>query len=102
MPAARALAIPIPHEEMAAFCRKWGIRKLSFFGSVVRGDFDPERSDVDVLVEFKPGCTPGWDIVTAEQELGRILGRKTDLVTGVSRWMIRDVLREAVEEYVET
>jgi len=102
MPAARELAIPIPHDRIAEFCRKWGIRKLSFFGSVVRDDFDPARSDVDVLVEFKPGCTPGWSIVTAEQELGEILGREADLVTGVSRWMIKDVLAEAVEEYVET
>ena len=54
MPAARELAIPVPHEQIAEFCRKWGIRKLSFFGSVVRDDFDPERSDVDVLVEFSP------------------------------------------------
>src|SRR4051794_41952964 len=55
MPAAsRELAIPIPHEEIAAFCRKWGIKRLSFFGSIVRDDFDPERSDVDVLVELRP------------------------------------------------
>jgi hypothetical protein len=41
MPTVRELAIPIPHEEIAAFCRKWGIRRLSFFGSLVRDDFDP-------------------------------------------------------------
>src|SRR5947208_10226264 len=90
MPAARPLAIPIPHERIAEFCRKWGIRKLSFFGSVVRDDFDPERSDVDVLVEFRPGSTPGWDMVAAEEELANILGRKADMVTGVSRWMLKD------------
>ncbi len=101
MPATRELAISIPHARIAEFCRKWGIRKLSFFGSVVRDDFDPERSDVDVLVEFRPGCTPGWAIVTPEEELGGILGRKADLVTGVNRWMIKDVLAEAVEEYAE-
>jgi len=103
MPAARQLAIPIPHERIAEFCRKWGIRKLSFFGSVVRDDFDPEHSDVDVLVEFKPDCTPGLGIVTAEQEIAEIFGRKVDLRTPneLSRWMIKDVLREAIEEYVE-
>jgi predicted nucleotidyltransferase len=59
---------------------------------------------VDVLVEFKPGCTPGWSIVSAEQELAEIFGRKVDLRTPqeLSRWMIKDVLAEAVEEYVET
>jgi uncharacterized protein len=104
MPAARQLAIPIPHEQIAEFCRKWGIRKLSFFGSVVRDDFDPERSDVDVLVEFKPDAPVGlFEVVRAEQELADLFGRKVDLRTPaeLSRWMIKDVLAEAVSEYVE-
>ncbi len=103
MATVRELAIPIPHEEIAAFCRKWGIRRLSFFGSIVRDDFDPERSDVDVLVEFKPGQTPGWAIVRAEVELAEMFRRKVDLRTPkeLSRWMVKDVLTEAVEEYVE-
>ena len=103
MSATRELAIPIPHEQIAEFCRKWGIRKLSFFGSVVRGDFT-EDSDVDVLVEFR-GRTPGlkffWDV---PNELSEILGgRKVDLVTfdSINRWIRRDVLTEAVDEYVE-
>ena len=53
MTTTRELAIPIPHEEIAAFCRKWGIKRLSFFGSIVRDDFDPLKSDVDVLVELR-------------------------------------------------
>jgi predicted nucleotidyltransferase len=103
MAATRELAIPIPHAEIAAFCRKWHIRKLSFFGSIVRDDFDPARSDVDVLVEFQPDQTPGWSIVEAQDELAAIFGRKVDLVSpkALSRWMIKDVLAEAVEEYVE-
>lgn len=47
MSTTRTLAIEVPQDEIAAFCRKWAIRKLSFFGSVVRDDFGPE-SDVDV------------------------------------------------------
>jgi predicted nucleotidyltransferase len=104
MPVARELAIPIPHEEIAAFCRKWGIRRLAFFGSVVRDDFGPE-SDVDVLVEFEPERTPGleffWEI---PNELSAILGgRKVDLSTpkGLSHWMEREVATTSVEEYVE-
>jgi predicted nucleotidyltransferase len=46
-----------------AFCRRQHIRRLSLFGSVLRDDFGPESS-VDVLVEFEPGHTPGWEIVT--------------------------------------
>ena len=104
MPATRELAIPIPHEEIAAFCRKWGIKRLSFFGSIVRDDFDPERSDVDVLVELRPDTKArGLEYFGAEIELSEIFGRKVDLLqrTELSRWMIKDVLAEAVEEYDE-
>jgi predicted nucleotidyltransferase len=104
MTTTRELAIPIPHEEIAAFCRKWGIKRLSFFGSVVRDDFDPERSDVDVLVDLRPDTKArGLAYFGAEIELSEIFGRKVDLLqpTELSRWMIKDVLSEAVEEYVE-
>ena len=73
MPTTRELAIPIPHEEIAAFCRKWGIKRLSFFGSIVRDDFDPERSDVDVLVELRPDTKArGLEYFGAEIELSEI------------------------------
>ena len=104
MPATRQLAIPIPHDEIAAFCRKWGIRKLAFFGSVVRDDFGPE-SDVDVLVEFREGRTPGWEFFgTMPEELSRLLhGRPVDVLTwdSLSNWMRREVAETAMEEYVE-
>ena len=51
--------IEIPLDAIAEFCkRKNHIRKLSLFGSVLRDDFTPE-SDIDVLVEFEEGITPG-------------------------------------------
>jgi len=53
------LPIPLDREKIAAFCRARGIRKLSLFGSVLREDFDPARSDVDVLAEFEPGALRG-------------------------------------------
>jgi predicted nucleotidyltransferase len=40
--------------EIAELCRKYGVRKLSIFGSGVRGDFAPQSSDLDFLVEFAP------------------------------------------------
>jgi predicted nucleotidyltransferase len=101
MAASRQLAIPIPHEEIAAFCRKWGIRKLSFFGSVVRDDFDPERSDVDVLVETKSLRTFG-DLFAAEHELSEIFdGRKVDLLENVKESVWPYVKDDLVVEYVE-
>jgi uncharacterized protein len=102
MPPARELAIPIPHDAIAAFCRKWGIRKLSFFGSVVRDDFDPERSDVDVLVEYRdPATVSLFDLVHAESELGAILGRKVDLMDRIRDVVWPYVKDDLVVEYVE-
>ena len=54
-----ALPIQLDRKKIAAFCQARGIRKLSLFGSVLRDDFDPARSDVDVLAEFAPGVRPG-------------------------------------------
>ena len=46
------LPIQIDRERIARFCQERGIRKLSLFGSVLRDDFDPQQSDVDVLAEL--------------------------------------------------
>lgn len=79
--------VEIPKEKVAAFCRKWKIAEAWLFGSALREDFRPD-SDVDVLVSFEPGAE--WSFgqwLDMEEELGRILGRKVDLVK-----------RKAVEE----
>ncbi len=71
----------IYNSTLAAFCRRHHIRKLSFFGSVLREDFD-EDSDVDVLVEFEDGHTPGLGLIRMQDELSELLqGRTVDLVT---------------------
>jgi predicted nucleotidyltransferase len=41
-------------DEIGRLCRVHGVRRLEVFGSILRSDFDPQRSDVDVLVEFEP------------------------------------------------
>jgi len=72
--------IDIPKTALREFCRKWKIRELSLFGSVLRRDFR-EDSDVDVLVEFERGH--GWglyEVVDMEEELAELFGRKVDLV----------------------
>ena len=47
-------------EEIAGICRRHRVLRLEVFGSTARGaDFDPERSDVDFLVEFEPPTLPG-------------------------------------------
>jgi uncharacterized protein len=72
------------------------------FGSVLRDDFTPS-SDVDVLVEFEPGKTPGFAFFSMEEELSRILGRRVDLNTpnSLSKYFRDEVLAEAEELYVQ-
>jgi len=73
-------ALELPTDALAGFCRRHHITRLAFFGSVLRDDFRPD-SDVDVLVEFAPGHTPGLEVVDIEEELSSLLGgRKVDLV----------------------
>jgi predicted nucleotidyltransferase len=93
--------IPIARERLAELCRARGIRRLALFGSVVREDFTPE-SDVDVLVEFEPGRTPGFEFVDIQDELTSLLGRRVDLHTpgSLSPYFRDEVLREAVDQYV--
>ncbi len=93
--------IQISRQKVADFCRNHHIRRLSLFGSVLRDDFGPD-SDVDVLVEFEPGHTPGFAFFTMEEELSGILGWKVDLNTPMflSRYFRDEVLREAEDVYV--
>jgi predicted nucleotidyltransferase len=98
----KTLSITIPKEEIEQFCQRHHIRKLSLFGSVLRDDFTPE-SDVDFLVEFEPGKTPGFfKIVSMEMELSELLeGRKIDLRTPneLSVYFRDRVMAEAVVQY---
>ncbi len=75
------LPVPVPEEQIAAFCRRHHIRRLSLFGSVLREDFTPD-SDIDVLVEFAPQDTPGLiGLITMQDELEALFGRRVDLLT---------------------
>ena len=67
-------------ERLAELCRRWGIVELAIFGSAVRPDFGPE-SDIDLLVEFRPGTALGFRIFELERELSELFGgRRIDLV----------------------
>ncbi len=90
-------------EIIEQFCQKHHIQQLSFFGSVVRDDFRPD-SDIDVLVEFEPGFTPGLDFFLIEAELSRLFGRKVDLQTinFLSLEIRSTVLAEAIPAYEQT
>ena len=90
------MRVEIPRSQIAELCRRYRIRKLALFGSVLRDDFGPD-SDVDVLVEFEPGHTPGFGFIAIQDELSALLGRKVDLNTAssLSRYFRADVVRDA-------
>jgi len=92
--------IDVPREEIADFCRRHHIRRLSLFGSILRDDFGPD-SDIDVLVEFDPGHVPGLAFFAMERELSEILGRKVDLNTPqfLSPYFRDKALAEAEVQY---
>ena len=94
--------IAIPGSEIESFCRRNHIRSLSLFGSVLRDDFT-DTSDIDILVEFEPGHTPGWAFFTMQDELSAILGRRVDLNTAMdlSKYFREEVLAEARPFYVK-
>lgn len=95
--------IAIPEKELAEFCMRNHIRRLSLFGSVLSDCFGPE-SDVDVLVEFEPGHTPGLALIRMQDELSLLLGgRKVDLVTPkfLNKRIREKVITEAVNQYAQ-
>lgn len=96
-----ATGIRVPKEELAEFCRRNQIRRLSLFGSVLREDFGPD-SDVDVLVEFEPEARVGlFALARMEMELSELLGHRVDLNTPgfLSRYFRDQVLEEAEVQY---
>ncbi|MCF7809790.1 nucleotidyltransferase domain-containing protein [bacterium] len=99
-----SIKIPIKHEKIVEFCKKWKIVELSFFGSVLRDDFNDD-SDVDVLVTFASDAR--WSLFDhnkIEDELTSIIGRRVDLMTRRSiedspNWIRRKSILESAESY---
>jgi predicted nucleotidyltransferase len=72
--------IHIPLKPIEDFCRRWKIKELALFGSVLREDIRPD-SDIDVLVTFQPDGGITFDNrVEMLDELAAIFGREVDLV----------------------
>jgi uncharacterized protein len=87
---------------LAAVCRRYRIRRLSLFGSALKGIDRPE-SDIDLLVEFEPDARPSLlTMAKIELELSPLLdGRKVDLRTAqdLSRYFRDEVVRSAELQY---
>jgi len=97
------MKLKLPKQKIADFCSRHHIRKLAIFGSALREDFRSD-SDLDVLVEFEPGHTPGLiRLAGMEIELSALLGgRKVDMNTPlcITPFFRDEVLAEAVPVYV--
>jgi len=76
-------AVADKRDETAALCRKYGVRRLELFGSAARGDFDPETSDFDFILEFDAS---GGDLLDRFLGLGdaleELLGKPADFLFG--------------------
>ena len=110
MPTAMAVdELPISFDEQTflRLCETYRIAELSFFGSVIRDDFNPARSDVDVLVEFLPD-TPvrtlfldQYSWFALRRDLAALFRRQVDVVDirGLDRYIKEDVMRRRVIVY---
>jgi uncharacterized protein len=89
-------------EPLAAICRNYGVARLSLFGSVLRDDYDPQRSDIDLLVEFLPGARRSlFTLLRMQRDLSDLFGREVDLTTpgSLSKYFRDDVLAAAKVVY---
>jgi hypothetical protein len=94
--------LSLPNDWLAAFCHKYAVAKLSVFGSSLRDDFDPSRSDVDILVEFKAGARKNmFKLLEMQAALSEKCGRNVDLITpgSLSKYFRERVLAGAMILY---
>jgi uncharacterized protein len=83
-------------DAIANLCRRHGVRSLDLFGSILRDDFDLERSDVDVLVEFGPRAGDSFsNFLDLKESLETLFGRSVDLVE------LRAVRNKRLRYYIE-
>ena len=72
--------LSVTREQMVDFCNRWNLAEMPLFGSVLMNEFS-EDSDVDLLVEFKPDCSPGLEFVAMCDELSVIFRWPVDVLT---------------------
>jgi predicted nucleotidyltransferase len=93
--------VSIPDRELAEICRRYQVRELSLFGSVLRDDFRDD-SDIDVLVEFESDAAIGFfELSRLQRELTALIGRPVDVVSkrGLNPVIRNPVLAAAVVLY---
>ena len=89
--------VELPVAEIAAICRKYRVKELAVFGSVLREDFRSD-SDVDLLVDLMPNHGLGLvEYISCQNELSEVIGRKVDLVdkSALKRFAKKEILGTA-------
>jgi hypothetical protein len=90
--------IKIPRRNLAEFCRRYQVRRLALFGSVLGNNFRAE-SDVDVLVSFQPDARAGFlTLSRMQRELSGLFNRPVDLVPMDG---LKPVIRDSVLSNIE-
>jgi len=97
------LPIQIDQRQVAGFCKSRGIRRLSLFGSILRDDFNPSQSDVDMLAEFHPEALNqlGLDYFAYGEELSRIIEARVDFCSKLNRHIAQSIGNEMLTIYDE-
>lgn len=89
-------------DDLVSICKRFKIARLSLYGSVLRDDFDPTRSDVDVLIAFEPDADKSlFVLVDIQDTLTALFGRQAHLCTvgSLSRYIRKDVMQQAEVQY---
>lgn len=89
------MQIVIPFEKIKEICERYHVYRMTFFGSVLRGDFN-EDSDIDILIDFDSKAEIGYIMFyTLQQELSDLLGYPVDLIP---RSGLRPIIWERIKD----
>ncbi len=95
--------IAAKREQIAELCRTHHVQRLAVFGSAARDDFDPSRSDVDLLVEFAPESQSNYsrNFFSLEEKMAHLFNREVDLVvSGVENpYILRRIVEQQEQLY---
>lgn len=94
------LALDVDPERLREVCERYGVASLEVFGSVARGEHQPD-SDVDLLYVLKPDARLGFSLFDLEDELATLFGRPVDLVArkAINKYIREQVLADAQPLY---
>ncbi len=69
--------------EIAALCRRYGVRRLDLFGSATGDRFDEATSDLNFVADFADPLVPGYArrYLAFAEALEELFGRPVDVVT---------------------